>query len=156
MRGYGGVSIRGLGIGPIQAESAFFDCLAREHGDCNPFADAGWRQLAACFDELVAPRRRIDLLDIGCGTGRSRQIYERHLKRYVGVDLSTESIRIARERFPRIGWRVAEACDLPMADQSFEVVAFSSVLHHIPDKSLALKESAPSVEAGRSRFCVRS
>jgi ubiquinone/menaquinone biosynthesis C-methylase UbiE len=133
-------------------ERAYFDQLVRDRGDFNPFADRGWRTLARRFEEFIAPSRPVDLLDVGCGTGQSRQIYERHAGRYVGVDLSPGAIEVARARFPRSAWLVADACSLPIPDASFDVVAFSSVLHHIPDFGRALAEARRVLRPGGWAF----
>src|SRR5437867_3356335 len=89
-----------------ERERAFFDELVRTRGDFNPFAERGWQTLARRFEAWVAPVRPIDILDIGCGTGQSRQLYIRHAARYVGLDLSGEAVNIARARFPESEWVV--------------------------------------------------
>src|SRR6185369_2276506 len=85
-------------------ERAYFDELVRTRGDFNPFADRGWRTLARRFEAWVAPERPLEVLDIGCGTGQSRQLYARHAARYVGVDLSGAAVAVARGRFPESEW----------------------------------------------------
>lgn len=124
-----------------ERERAYFDALVRDRGDFNPFAERGWQTLARRFSQVVSPTRPIDVLDVGCGTGQSRQIYQPLARRYVGVDLSPGAIAIARGRFPEVEWLVADACALPAPDASFDVVAFSSVLHHIPNFGPALAEA---------------
>jgi len=135
-----------------ERERAYFDQFVRDCGDFNPFADRGWRTLARRFDDFVAPRRPIELLDVGCGTGQSRKIYAAHVGRYVGVDLSPGAIEAARGRFPNDHWLVADACSLPVPDACFDVVAFSSVLHHIPDYSRALREARRVLRSGGWAF----
>src|SRR5262245_63840193 len=95
-------------------ERAYFDQLVRERGDFNPFADRGWQTLARRFEQWVTPGRPLDVLDVGCGTGQSRQLYIRHAARYVGLDLSPEAVAIARGRFPESEWVVADATALPL------------------------------------------
>lgn len=133
-------------------EMAFFNGHADKHGDFNPFCDRGWRTLARRFEELVRPSRPIVLLDVGCGTGRSRQLYMRHAAHYVGVDLAASAIAIARRRFPESDWRAADACALPFPDDFFDVVAYSSVLHHMPDYAEALVEGRRVVKSGGTIF----
>jgi len=78
------------------------------------------------------------ILDVGCGTGRSRQIYLDRSSRYVGLDLSLGSLLLARARFEDARWMQADACRLPFRAGAFDVVAFSSVLHHLGDRRAAL------------------
>jgi ubiquinone/menaquinone biosynthesis C-methylase UbiE len=100
----------------------------------------------------VRPREPLRLLDIGCGTGQSRQLYERHTSAYLGVDLSEQAIAVARARFPHSEWYVADARTLPFADASFDAIAFSSVLHHIPDFPAALREAGRVLRPGGALF----
>ena len=133
-------------------EKQFFDALVTSAGDFNPFAKRGWRTLARCFDNCVDSARGLDLLDVGCGTGQSRQIYRSHASTYTAIDLSARSLRIARSRHPDSLWIEADACAMPFANDSFDVVAFSSVLHHIPDYRPALREAVRVLKPGGRVF----
>lgn len=122
-------------------ESRYFDRLVRERGDFDPFAPRGWRTIARRYREMARPAAAIRLLDVGCGTGQSRQIYDQAGVEYHGIDLSFEALTVARGKGRRGAWQQADACCLPFADASFDVVAFSSVLHHIPERHTALREA---------------
>ena len=136
-----------------QSERAFFDQLTHEAGDFNPFMDRGWRRIEQRFCELAKPAgSNSELLDVGCGTGKSRQIYIGHVRRYVGIDLSSASIELARSQYPQNRWEVADACDLPFDDGCFDVVAFSSVLHHIPNFPAALQQAFRVLKPGGKVF----
>ncbi len=130
---------------PHEIESQFFDDFVESAGDFNPFTDRGWNTIRGCFESVLVefdmPGSGLDVLDVGCGTGMSKAIYDGHYRSYTGVDLSKNAIQLASERFRDVDWRVADACDLPFDDATFDVVAFSSVLHHIPDYSMALREA---------------
>jgi ubiquinone/menaquinone biosynthesis C-methylase UbiE len=58
----------------------------------------------------------------------------------VGLDLSQAELQIAHTKWSASGWIRADARKMPFADDSFDCVCFSSVLHHIPDFSHALGE----------------
>jgi len=131
-----------------QRESEYFDSLVSSVGDFDPFKPRGWQTLAARFDAMVQPQQPFNLLDIGCGTGNSRQIYAKHIKQYTGVDLSNEALALARKRFPRDTFTQADACQLPYENNSFDGVAFSSVLHHIEVYADAVKEATRVVKPG--------
>jgi SAM-dependent methyltransferase len=136
----------------VNRERTFFDRYVADHGDFNPFAERGWQTLAGRFREMAAPRATDRLLDVGCGTGQSRAIYADAVGGYVGVDLSPASIAAARAAFPKDDWQVADACDLPFPAQSFDVVAFSSVLHHIPAFPQAVREAHHVLRPGGVAF----
>ena len=67
-----------------------------------------------------------DVLEVSCGRGGGANFVSRTFKpqRYVGVDLSQENIRLARERASRDGltFAIGNAERLDMAGDSFDVV----------------------------------
>ena len=91
-------------------------------------------------------------LDVGCGTGQSRQVYADRVGSYVGIDLSYEALTLARRKASSVGWSRADAGRLPFGDGSFDAVAFSSVLHHIPDPADALREARRVLKPGGRAF----
>ena len=122
-------------------EARYFDQLVRERGDFDPFAPRGWRTIARRYREMASPASSGRLLDVGCGTGQSRQIYDAASVGYTGIDLSFEALTVARRKARSGDWQQADACHLPFANSSFDIVAFSSVLHHIPERRTALREA---------------
>ena len=131
----------------LTGDGAYFDRLVGETGDFNPFTDRGWRTLARQFAEVVAARGRLRLLDVGCGTGHSRRIYADHIASYTGIDLSFGSLAVACRQFPG-SFVQTDAFALPFAGESFDVVAFSSVLHHLPARVPALAEARRVLRPG--------
>src|SRR5215471_7397858 len=83
-----------------RAEGAYFDQLVRDEGEFNPFTERGWGTLAKQFERMVHPETKLRMLDVGCGTGQSRRIYEKHVGAYVGIDLSLGALRRARSNYP--------------------------------------------------------
>ncbi|MBV8461704.1 MAG: class I SAM-dependent methyltransferase [Acidimicrobiales bacterium] len=136
----------------LERERRFFDRLVADHGEFNPFADRGWETLRRRFTDLASPRLTDALLDIGCGTGQSRRVSAGLVGRYVGVDLSPAVVEAARTVFPDDDWHVADACRLPFPNESFDLVAFSSVLHHIPDFGPAVREAFRVLRPGGRAF----
>lgn len=135
-----------------QIEADYFDELVASEGEFDPFAESGWQTIRRRFEELVAPGPSLRILDIGCGTGQSRQIYAAHIKEYVGIDLADAALNRARDKFPADRWLCADARELPFDDNSFDLVAFSSVLHHIPDFESALREGLRVLRPGGAAF----
>jgi ubiquinone/menaquinone biosynthesis C-methylase UbiE len=134
-----------------EREGRYFDRLVEESGDFNPFADRGWATLARRFTAAV-PGAGFRLLDVGCGTGQSRRIYLDRSSGYVGIDLSLTALRLATRRFAGSSWLQADALRLPFLDGSFDVVAFSSVLHHVSDRRAALAEAVRVLRPGGWAF----
>jgi SAM-dependent methyltransferase len=134
-----------------EREGRCFDRLVGESGDFNPFTDRGWETLARRFAAAV-PGTGFRVLDVGCGTGRSRRIYQEKSARYAGIDLSLGALRLARRRSPDASWLQADALRLPFRDGSHDGVAFSSVLHHVPDRRAALAEAFRVLRPGGWAF----
>lgn len=77
-----------------------------------------------------------DVLEIGPGPGTDGERFARAGARYTAVDLSPESLRLARRRFEVYGLEgellERSATDLPFDDGSFDLVYSHGVIHHIP------------------------
>jgi SAM-dependent methyltransferase len=69
------------------------------------------------------------VLDYGCGIGKLTAYLTTRFEEVHGTDVSDESLRIARQRVPRVRfWSPSE--QLP--EGFFETVVLSCVLHHVP------------------------
>lgn len=71
-------------------------------------------------------------LDIGCGVGNFETLLSKRFHRLVGVDVSSESIAIARRRNPGIEFNVFGGKEVPFSDCSFDLVFTVCVMHHVP------------------------
>jgi ubiquinone/menaquinone biosynthesis C-methylase UbiE len=83
--------------------------------------------------------QRIDLagkkiLDYGCGTGRWVEFFRSYGMEYTGVDLSTEMVRIAAERFSDANFAALSADGIQYPSRTFDVVCSIAVIHHNPYK----------------------
>ncbi len=136
------------GMDAAQRESEYFDQFVAKEGDFNPFAPRGWSTLARRFAEMVPLPGGLRLLDVGCGTGLSRQIYAGKTAHFVGMDLSSEALRVAAARFPEDTWLRGDACQIPFGENEFDAVCFSGVLHHIADFPRAVREGCRVLRPG--------
>jgi ubiquinone/menaquinone biosynthesis C-methylase UbiE len=92
-------------------------------------------------------RRRMQILEVGCGTGASTLTHAREVRRLVAMDLSAAMAKrtLAKVLRRRLGGRVylvqAEAMALPFADSAFDAVIGRGVaLSYVSDPRRALKE----------------
>lgn len=100
-------------------------------------------------------RRHIDILDAGCGTGVSTE-YLVHLNseaQVLGLDLSRESLGIAKERCRRSGAERASFQQLSLYDvgqlgRSFDWINCVGVLHHLPDPKRGIQALAEALAPG--------
>jgi len=101
------------------------------------------RLLAAPFIDFAGFSSGLSTLDVGCGTGAFAEVLGSDGDGAItGVDVAESYVAFAAERLPqpRFRFQVADALDLPFADDSFDQVASLLVLHFIPDPARALRE----------------
>ncbi|MBI5826947.1 MAG: class I SAM-dependent methyltransferase [Deltaproteobacteria bacterium] len=90
----------------------------------------------------IRPGERI--LDVGVGTGLSFSVFPRHCK-VVGIDLSTEMLKKAREKIEKNGLdniRLLgmDAMSIGFRDDSFDKVFISHVVSVVPDPYRVMSE----------------
>lgn len=93
--------------------------------------------------QLLAESGGASILDAGCGEGFLTDYLARRdpSLRLTGVDMSSEAIAYAEERFgERARFRTGNVYKLPFSDNSFDVVLCSEVLEHLDEPDLAVRE----------------
>jgi len=79
-------------------------------------------------------------LDAACGTGRHAEYLLSLGHTVIGVDDSPEMLAVARRKLPVVEFRQADLHDLPLADDSVDVVVCALALTHCPDLEAAFAE----------------
>lgn len=94
------------------------------------------------------------ILDAGCGSGFSALLFFGEYLRshdYLGVDISN-AIEVARARFHELGYPgdflQASLTDLPIADETLDVVFSEGVLHHTDDTGESIRYLSTKLKAG--------
>ena len=104
---------------------------------------------------LVPPEGVV--LDDGCGNGLMFDHFASadraaRMDRLYGIDLSAGMLGYAKKRFDAVGKPGAmvrgDACRLPFADATFDVVYARSMLHHLPDPKAGAREIARVLRPG--------
>jgi ubiquinone/menaquinone biosynthesis C-methylase UbiE/DNA-binding transcriptional ArsR family regulator len=93
------------------------------------------------------------LLDLGTGTGRMLELFSPEIDRGLGLDLSLDMLLLARDRLERAGLkncsvRQGDLYDLPLANDSFDVIILHQVLHFLDDGGRAIREAARALRPG--------
>lgn len=96
-----------------------------------------------------------DVLEVGCGIGTDGFEFARHGARYTGVDLTPNSVQLARERFALFNidgtFQIANAEErLPFPDNSFDHIYSFGVIHHSPNTDAIVKEMYRVLRPGGS------
>jgi cyclopropane fatty-acyl-phospholipid synthase-like methyltransferase len=97
----------------------------------NVVGGPGWAKVLV--SEYVQPKVGARILEIGCGPGT----IARYLPRveYVGFDVSSKYIEMARKRFPQAQFVCERVSQFSLAKQhSFDVVLALGILHHLDDQ----------------------
>jgi SAM-dependent methyltransferase len=131
-----------------EATLEYFEQIERRRRELEPFIDR-----YADFESTHGK----DVLEIGVGLGTDLVRFARAGARVTGIDLTERAIGLVRRRLELEGLdgdvRVADAEQLPFADQSFDVVYSWGVVHHTPDTAVATHEAIRVLRPG-GRLCV--
>ncbi len=112
-----------------------FDNAARQFDNDDPSI---YNMCRKDYPDILAEVKKEEftsLLDAGCGTGAMLRLFQRDIpgKHYVGLDLSSEMIKVAKEQGEGIEFMQGDCEALPFADESFDVITCSMSFHHYPN-----------------------
>src|SRR5689334_5029434 len=86
------------------------------------------------------------LVDIGTGTGRMIELFGPRAAQAIGIDRSSEMLRLARVKLEAAGisssLRQGDMYALPLADQSADSIIIHQVLHYAHSPAVAIAEAA--------------
>ena len=93
------------------------------------------------------------LVDIGTGTGRMIELFASRADSVIGIDRSSEMLRLARAKLDAAGvasasLRQGDMYALPLADGSADVVLLHQVLHYAHAPAAAIAEAARLLAPG--------
>jgi len=91
----------------------------------------------------LADRRSKTILDLGCGTGRfSEALAVRFDAEVVGLDPSNKMLEQARRkrRDARVRYELGRGEEIPLPDNSVDLIFMSMVFHHLNNPTLAARE----------------
>lgn len=90
----------------------------------------------AQYDSLQKHLPKGKILDLGCGYGRDSYHLSEIGYQVVGVDISTEMVKLASVRVPKARFFVQSFYELDFPPQFFDAFWAANTLHHIPRKNL--------------------
>jgi SAM-dependent methyltransferase len=87
--------------------------------------------LIGAMSRFLDPQRAL-VLDVGCGIGLLHQYLKPKVRAILGVDVSRESVDIARQNDPSIDYRTYDGSHLPYDNGKFDCAYAICVMHHVP------------------------
>ncbi|MET8093259.1 methyltransferase domain-containing protein [Micromonospora sp. NPDC005220] len=91
--------------------------------------------------ELLGDLTDRTVVDVGCGSGRAVAELAERGAHAVGVDLDSEMIAVARERWPAGEFQVGDATELPLETGWATYYRADKVLHVLDDPARAVAEA---------------
>lgn len=121
--------------------AAMFDSIAPRYDLTNDVLTLWqtkiWR---SALRHAVAAKPGVKVLDVAAGTGSSSVMFAQDGAEVVPCDISSGMVEQGRLRHPQLPFMVADAMNLPFADNSFDVTAISFGLRNVPDPVRAIEE----------------
>jgi len=104
-------------------------------------------EVEAAMARVLGPTPIARLIDIGTGTGRMLELFAPQAKAALGIDRSSEMLRLARAKLAERGLdhaelRQADLYALPLGDGAADVAVFHHVLHFAQQPGAAIAEAA--------------
>ncbi|MBM3928656.1 MAG: metalloregulator ArsR/SmtB family transcription factor [Sphingomonadales bacterium] len=108
-------------------------------------------QVEAAIDAVLGPAPLGRIVDIGTGTGRMLELFAPRASRALGIDRSSEMLRLARGKLAEQGnaeLRQADLYALPLADGDSDLAILHHVLHFAEAPGAAIAEAARVLDGG--------
>ena len=107
---------------------------------------------------LLGDVRGKDVLDLGCGSGENTLLLAHRKANVIALDISPDLIDIAKRRmsinkpFSDVKFLTASAHDLPLPDESVDVVFGIAILHHLDMATISAQIMRVLRPGGRAIF----
>ena len=129
----------------FEARAATWDSVRSLHVD-----DA---EIERAIADLLADQPIGALLDIGTGTGRMLELFAPKADSAIGIDRSSEMLRLARVKLDEAGicgasLRQGDMYALPLADRSADSIILHQVLHYAQQPGAAIAEASRVLSPG--------
>jgi len=112
-----------------------YDAIAQDFSQKRRFM---WSEIKPLL-EIIKSKDKV--LDVGCGNGRLyREIKDKQIA-YLGVDFSEQLIKLARQQYPGINFKIADVLDSKTWERlnNFDIAVCLAVLHTFPAPNMQLR-----------------
>ena len=115
-------------------------------------------EVERAIDRALGGRLLGRLVDVGTGTGRMIELFAPRSAHSIGIDRSSEMLRLARVKLEAAGiassLRQGDMYALPLPDQSADSVIIHQVLHYAHSPATAIAEAARVLAPGGTLLVV--
>ncbi|OHE16525.1 MAG: bifunctional demethylmenaquinone methyltransferase/2-methoxy-6-polyprenyl-1,4-benzoquinol methylase [Sulfurimonas sp. RIFOXYD12_FULL_36_11] len=139
---------------------SMFDNIAPTYDTANRVmsmgVDKSWRRKACDLAYGFYAKDSIDkIVDVACGTGDMMDFWKKRsevngiaIGEIVGVDPSTGMVGVAREKFPKFNYHIAKATEIPLQDESAEILSITYGIRNVVEREAALGEFSRVLKQG--------
>jgi ArsR family transcriptional regulator len=115
-------------------------------------------EVESAIDRALGKRPLGRLVDVGTGTGRMIELFASRAAQAIGIDRSSEMLRLARAKLEAAGinpsLRQGDMYALPLADGTADSVIIHQVLHYAHSPAVAIAEAARVLSSGGTLLVV--
>jgi ArsR family transcriptional regulator len=115
-------------------------------------------EVEAAIDRALGKRALGCLVDIGTGTGRMIELFGPRATQSIGIDRSSDMLRVARVKLEAAGisssLRQGDMYALPLGDHSADTIVIHQVLHYAHSPAAAIAEAARVLAPGGTLLVV--
>ena len=140
-----------------EAANRYFACHA-EVWDQIRSLHVAESEVERAIDGALGHRPLGRLVDIGTGTGRMIELFGPRATHAIGIDRSSDMLRVARVKLEAAGiassLRQGDMYALPLGDQSADTIVIHQVLHYAHSPAAAIAEAARVLAPGGTLLVV--
>lgn len=109
--------------------------------------DRSWRIKGITWALQNITHNQLDILDIACGTGDMIELWQKKSKQFgknissiKGIDPSSAMLEIAKQKFTNVEFIEAKAQNLPIKDESADIISISYGIRNVIEREKAFQE----------------
>jgi len=131
---------------------SMFDDIAPTYDTANRVmsmgVDISWRKKACDLSFDFYGKKKIDkIVDVACGTGDMMGYWQKQAQKQgveiaqlVGVDPSNGMVDVAREKFPNFEYHISKATQIPLEDDSADILSITYGIRNVVERQEAFYE----------------
>jgi len=131
---------------------SMFDDIAPTYDTANRVmsmgVDKSWRRKACDLSFEFYAKDSIDkIVDVACGTGDMMDFWKKRsevngiaIGEIVGVDPSVGMVDVAREKYPKFNYHISKATEIPLEDESADILSITYGIRNVMERTQALDE----------------